>query len=467
MFVGRNHELKQLEQAYHATTSKLVAIYGRRRIGKSFLVEHFTKNKRLLVFEGLENETTPLQITQFTHDLALQLKDKVLLHVHFNTWEMVFDYLTDFFSKQNHKWVLFLDEFQWLAANQGRLVSLIKKYWDQHWKKQNILLILCGSVSSYMVKNVIKSKALYGRINLEICLGQLYPSEAMKLLRSKRCKEEIFKYLLIIGSVPKYIDALDPNHSLEKNINTLCFTQNGDLVEEYEKIFYSQFKEYKTYEQIIRLLQEGPLDLLSISKALKIPSGGGLLSYLTNLEKALFITCYTSYEKNLNSKNKKYKLTDEYLRFYFKYMQKNLKAIKVNATKNLFNLLVKDQWEPWLGHAFENFCLKNAEYLATKMGFNDQVISFGPYFKKESSGFQIDLIYVRADKTITLCEIKYHDRPITTKIIREVEKKCDLLSPFLPRGHTLEKALISQYGPDKHLNDANYFHHFLSIKELF
>ena len=105
--------------------------------------------------------------------------------------------------------MIFLDEFQWLAAGQSRLVSLLKKYWDNHWKKENVLLILCGSVSSYMYKKVIKSNALYGRIDWELCLDQFNPADSLEMLRSNRSMEEVLKYILIVGGVPKYLEQYD------------------------------------------------------------------------------------------------------------------------------------------------------------------------------------------------------------------------------------------------------------------
>jgi AAA+ ATPase superfamily predicted ATPase len=178
MFVGRQEELKELNELYHAKKSKLVVIYGRRRIGKSSLINTFCKDKMCLNFEGLEGEETANQIKSFTNDLIRQINDPILKSVHFKNWTEVFDYLTSYLIKHKKKIILFFDEFQWLAANQGTLVSLFKKYWDQQLKNLNVLIILCGSISSYMVKKVIRSKALYGRIDWEHQLGPISPSEA-------------------------------------------------------------------------------------------------------------------------------------------------------------------------------------------------------------------------------------------------------------------------------------------------
>jgi len=245
----------------------------------------------------------------------------------------------------------------------------------------------------------------------------------------------------------------------------MLFTENGILVNDYKKIFYSQFKEYKTYEEIVRYLKDQPRNLDEIALKLKIPSGGGMLSYLENLENALFVTSYIPYDKNTNSKLKKYKLTDEYLRFYFKYVEPNLKIISNNRKGNLFGKLVKPVWNTWLGFSFENFCLKNAMHLAEIMGFENHVVQWGPYFRRGDKGFQVDLIYLRNDKVVTVCEIKYYDKEVPVTIVHEIKRKCDLLD--LPRGYTLETALISRFGPDKALRELDYFHHYVEEADFF
>lgn len=465
IFVGREFEVAELNRLYSSNDSKLIVIYGRLRVGKSTLVENFIANKNHLRFEGLENLRTAGQLSQFIDDLGSQLNDPIIKHAKVSSWITIFDYLTRIFAEKKNKTILFLDEFQWLAAGQTKLVSLIKKYWDIHWSKQNVMLILCGSVSSFMVKKVILSKALYGRINWELCLQPLNPIESFQLLDSKRNELEILLYSFIFGGIPKYLREIDSRKSLDQNINKLFFTQNGIFTKEYQRIFYSQFKEHSNYEVIVRKLKDKPLSLDQIAKQLKIASGGGVKSYLDNLEKALFITSYVPYDKNDNSKLKKYKLTDEYLRFYLKFVEPNLKLISNNRKQNLFQQLVKSSWHSWLGYAFENFCLKNAYYLSELMGFSEYVLQWGPYFHRTDENFQIDLIYLRSDNVITLCEIKFHDKPISVSVVHEVECKCKLLE--LRRGYTVEKALISLYGPDQNLQELNYFNYCLQLGDFF
>ena len=464
-FIGRDLEIQELNKLYQSPEAKLVVIYGRRRVGKSRLVEQFMRGKKHLRFEGLERLRTKAQLTHFLEDMSQQLDDPLLREASLDSWTPIFDYLTKYFAQQDEKTILFLDEFQWLAANQTKLVSLLKKYWDQYWSKQKVLLILCGSVSSYMIKRVILSKAFYGRINWELCLQPLNPQEILELLNAKRSADEVLQYALILGGIPKYLKEIDTHQSFDQNINKLFFTRSSIFLREYKRIFYSQFKEYRIYEAIIRYLKDSPRSLREISLHLKMASGGGFKSYLENLETALFITSYVPYNRKETSKLKTYKLTDEYLRFYFKYIEPNHKLIAGNPNRNLFTQLIKPVWNAWLGFAFENFCLKNAGYLAEIMGFSDYVVQWGPYFQRGDDAFQIDLIYLRSDQVITLCEIKYSHDQIPVAIVAEVEKKCQLIQ--LPRGYTLKRALISRFGPDKALKQLNYFHHSIQASDFF
>lgn len=464
-FIGRKHELQNLNQLYKAKEGKLAVVYGRRRVGKSCLVDHFMQDKKHLRFEGLEQGRTQEQINQFLFDLSEQVDDALLKQVKLNSWLPVMDYLTKFFAETKDKYILFLDEFQWLAVNQSKLIGLLKKYWDQHWSKQNVMLILCGSVCSYMTKRVISSKAFYGRVNLELCLKPFDPAESCQLLGGKRNSDEVLLYLQVMGGIPKYLKEIDTQKSFDQNINKLLFTENGVLVNDYKKIFYSQFREYKIYEEIVKYLKDMPRTLNEIAVKLKTSSGGGIKSYLENLESALFVTSYTPYNKNESSKLKKYKLTDEYLRFYFKYVEPHLKLISVNRTRNLFSQLIKPVWKSWLGFSFESYCLKNAMYLAEIMGFAEHVVQWGPYFQRDDQGFQVDLIYVRNDRVLTLCEIKFYEKEIPITVVHEVKRKCELID--VPRGYTLETALISRFGPEKALRELEYFNYYVKADDFF
>jgi AAA+ ATPase superfamily predicted ATPase len=469
MFVGRDRELETLEEAYGSRSSQLAVIYGRRRIGKSSLVSRFAEGKpQFLWFEGIEGDQTPQQIRHFTESLRKQTADPLLRDIGFKAWDQVFSYLTERVvspARGKPKLILFFDEIPWMAAGRGRLISLLKYYWDNHWKPNNVMLILCGSVASFMVKRVIRSQALYGRITQEILLRGLEPNEAARLFRQKRSSEEILKYLLVFGGVPKYLEEVRLDRSFAQNMNRLCFSPSSPLAREVQRIFYSQFRESETYARIVMLLRDATCTFDEISRRLGIRSGGGLKLYLQNLQDAEIIRSFVPFNRGPRSKLRKYGLADEFLHFYFRFVEPNVTTIAESRSGRLFERFTRDAFHPWLGFAFERFCVKHAAHLAYVMGFDQDVLTASPYFEKGTEGYQIDLVYRRSDKVITICEVKYHDRPVGTKVIPEVERKCSLLP--LPRGHTCEKALISLHGPDRALHDSEYFDHFVVLSDIF
>jgi len=234
---------------------------------------------------------------------------------------------------------------------------------------------------------------------------------------------------------------------------------------EADKIFHSQFRKPDTYFRIMKLLADNLCSSKEIGEKAEIVSGGGFTSYIENLINADLVIPYTPFDKKPGAKSIKYALGDEFIHFYLKYMKPNAGLIDQSRSSRIFETVTQTGFEAWLGFAFERFCHKHAGFLAQIMGFADVVIQTGPLFGKSDERFQIDLVYKRVDKVVVVCEIKFSVNEIKTTVIPEMERKCGLLS--VPRGFSLQKALISLYGPDKALSDSRYFDHRVTIKEIF
>ena len=468
MFIGRKTEINQLESAYHSSKNELAALYGRRRIGKSALIETFLKDKPFVLrFEAIEAETAGKQLAHFSRQVTAQLNEPLLKSRPFRDWPEALDYITAKFinpALKGQKRILFLDELQWMASGRSKLVSLLKYYWDVHWKDHGLMLILCGSISSFMVKNVIRSKAFYGRLTLEMHLKGLLPAEARLMFRGRRSPEEILRYLLVFGCVPKYLEEINLHRSFNQNINALCFSADGLMFNEIKRIFHSQFRDPAVYLSMVSLLKKNPLTLNEISRSLKIPSGGGLKSYLDNLLLADMVMPYVPYGKKRTSKFTRYGLMDEFLHFYYSFMDPHLEMIQTSISTRKFETVAQSRFDIWLGFAFKRFCLKHAGLLARLMGFGDEILFAAPCFGRPGTPIQIDLVYERADKITTLCEIKHINTPVTTSIIPEMQRKISLFEA--PKGYSIEKALISLYGPDKPLAESGYFNHIITLKDL-
>jgi hypothetical protein len=312
-----------------------------------------------------------------------------------------------------------------------------------------------------MIGKVIKSKALYGRIDLEFNMGPLSPKDVSQMLKDKISVDETLKYMLIFGGIPKYIELINPKFSFNKNIQMLCFEKNAYFANEFEKVFYSQFKKHRIHEKIISLLSKENLTLEEISHKLKIASSGGLKRYLTELEDASFIRTASFEEK----KGKKYKLFDEYLIFYFKFIKPHLKLIQAGQSKNLFNEQIQSVWTPWTGIAFENFCFKNLSLIARILDIEGKIKNFGPYSSKKYQGAQIDLLIQTTEKVMYVVECKYYQKPVESSIIKDFDKKIKALTEF--KNYSFKKVLISPHGVSEELRESEYFDFVIKDEDLF
>jgi uncharacterized protein len=461
---GRDLEIALLEKSYKEDKSNLIALYGRRRIGKSYLLKTYCKTKKSVFIEGLENVDTPGQIINFQKEFYKQTNAPLLKNSPFTEWSEIFDFLSDYVEKQNEKIVIVFDELQWMSAGKTALISLLKMYWDQHLLPSNkVQFILCGSIASFMINQVIHGKALYGRIDLELQIKELSPYFARKIISGPISDTDFFHWYLTIGGVPKYYTLINPSMSYIKNMEALFFTDSGYLFNEMDKIFYSQFKEAKTYEKIIKSLQNNIKTSDQLSKDLKFPSGGGFLRYLDILEKARFIFGYKQFEAE-KSRIKKYKAADEYLRFYIKFVSPFKKIILNGSRKNIFKDEIALKWTSWLGYAFEHFCLKQNAIISKILDIDDKIIDYGPLFKTSENHFQIDLMFKTNEKEIYICECKYTNEPIQGDVIADMQKK--LLLYKAPKGYAVRKVLISTAGATKAVHASKYFDHIIDLEQI-
>jgi len=460
---GRFEELEVLKNDYESSKSTLIVCYGRRRIGKSFLLDSYTKKINHFKFEGLEAQNSSIQIQSFVKRIIENFKLTSLKAKSIKNWEEALTLLTQNIPNSSKKYIIFFDEFQWMTSGRSLLPALIKKFWDNDWKNKKVQLILCGSVSSYMINKVIKSKALYGRIGLELKIDFLPSRESILFFNKNKSSQEILKYLLVFGGTPKYLADIKQNLSFDQNIANLFFDKHFGYVNEFEKVFYSQFKEHRIYEKIINFLSSGPKNLIMISEHIQMKSGGGLRSYLKNLEDAQFIKGYFPDPQKEKSKTTHFRLIDPFLRFYFSFIYPHKTLIF--SSKNsilIMNKICAKKLDTFMGFAFENYCLINALEIAEKLKIDDKVESFGPMTIKNKA--QIDLLFFRNDKTIHLIEIKFKQDQIGTEIIIEIEKKVEAIKELYPE-YSIQKALVTLSHPHKKLLLSEYFEQIININD--
>ncbi len=467
-FVGRASELRDLGGFLSKSGPAVGVVYGRRRIGKSLLIQKALEDQCALVFEGLENRPKKDQIEALLFQLARQA-GSAAAGVATRSWREALFRLHPVLQKRPA--CIVLDEFQWLANYRREIVSDLKMVWEQYLSKvPGVKLILCGSIASFMTTKVVRSSALYGRTDLELHLKGFHLGEASELLRGKGL-DEVIEACLYFGGVPKYLDLVRDHPSVRAAVDELAFRENGYFVEEYDRIFTSHFGRNPDFRRIVSALAGHPGGLFrkQLVERAGLGVGGGLSEHLADLEAAGFISSAVPFDKDDGSRLVRYHLSDPYLRFYFAFIRPNLKKIRTAAQREMFARLAQTgRFHAWRGKAFEQLCIRHAWRIAEILGFSGVDFSFGPYFRapsRDKSGLQIDLLFSRADNVITLCEMKCSVSRVGTSVVREMERKAEFLQRAFP-SKTIQRVLVVHGEPTRDLVRTGYFYRIIRSEEL-
>lgn len=462
-----------MEEEYSRFSASLVVVYGRRRVGKSRLITEFYKDKKLWRFDGLEGQPKSRQIRSLLEQLSKITRNPIYASAHCNDWIDCFKLLHEAMTRSQHRLTLFLDEIPYMANRQQELVSALKWAWDNLWQnKPHFTLILCGSIASFMIHKVLRSSALYGRITLEICLKPLSLPETREFFDKAFSLREICNIYMICGGIPEYLKHFSNNKPLPHMISRISFCKDGYFTGEFDRLFKDVFLEEAIYKKIIKTLAKNrDLKVPELMDDLDISGGGGLSDCLENLESAGFIKSVIPWDRPDESKLRRYRLDDEYLYFYFKFIEPNLRKIRENTDIHWgLRLLHSRSYDSWAGLAFERLCLKHIPLIVKALHIDQLIQASGPYFRRSDNtrkGVQIDLMFVRHDPVITLCEIKYHDSLVGKEIIPEMERKEAVLEKMEKTAKRIERILITTLGVTKDLMDSGYFSRILLPEDIF
>lgn len=469
IFIGRLDEQKRILQTLHADEASIIIVYGRRRVGKTELIEHTLNEKKLLKLEGVEAGDTQAQIDRVLYQLSKAFGDSNISRMQFKNWLELFDFIADRISKG--KWILYFEELQWLAQYKDELISDLKYVWDNKLRHHpHLPLVLCGSSPSFMRNQVVHSKALYNRSTHEINLSELSLKETQQFLK-KRSHREIMDAYLTVGGIPEYLKRINQSSSIQIGICEQSFKKNSYFSDEKNRIFISSFATNVHYEKIIDYLSQVKFaNKNDIEKHLHITGGGNLTNVLKDLELCGFIERYVPYQADSHSNLVRYCIADSYLRFYFKFISPLSDRIQLGDFNNApLQALNMESYQRWLGFSFERFCRKHSLLIATIIGFSAVRYKSGAFFNratiKEEAGYQIDLIFDRADHVLTVCEIKYTQAKIGIDVIDSFEKKLNLIPDRANK--TIEKVLISASGASDSLIARAYFDRIITLEDIF
>ena len=472
MFVGRENELRSLKGLFDLKKGSIAVCAGRRRIGKSTLIQQFGRNaKTFLEFQGLpprEGITAKDQLNAFGEQLARQTS---LPKLNLESWYQAFSLLNGILK--NEKTVILLDEISWMAIRDKDFAGQLKIAWDTEFKHHaKLILVLCGSVSSWIEENILKSAGFVGRVSLKLTpeeLSLFHCNSFWSRTAGRRiAAKEKLRTLAVTGGVPRYLEEINPTLSAEENIRRMCFSREGFLFSEFDQIFQDVFsKRAPTYKRIISTLVHGTKSLSDIADHLKRERGGDLSQYLDDLSASGFISKDAVFKPGKKSVSKlaKYRLKDNYIRFYLRYME----PVKDKIEKDLFRDFALEglsEWETIMGLQFENLVLNNIRSVCTLLDINmNSVKSAAPYFQRTTQrkkSCQIDLL-IETKHTLYVCEIKFRNR-IPKTVIGEVQEKINRL--VSSKRYTIRPVLIYAGALASGIEEEDFFDRILNFEEL-
>lgn len=464
-FYGRIEELEDLERAYSSNRSELWVVYGRRRVGKTELLRRFAHGKRAFFFTG-GREPLHDQTRRFLSELADFSGQGMLRKLRGATWTDALSALEQQLALSPKKTLVVLDEFQWMCQGSLGAISDIQRLWDHRWKAgKHLHLILCGSAESFMTGEVLAQKSpLFGRRTASLRLEPLTASEGRGFFVG-RSLFEIAEALMCLGGVPAYLELFENASSVRKRLSDLAFSKGGYLTDEADHVFGEQLREKERYYEIVGLLAAEPTSLAGLARATGL-NKGQLNYYLERLLALGFVEKHRPITKTPRSKTIRYRLLDEYLRFYFTFIQPNLSKIRLQRKGYQFDRITAGTWDVFVGLAFEQLVARNISALLSAIEARDVVSRLGSYWHgttKKRRGVQIDLVIERDDGVTHLVECKWSKKPIGRRILSELEAKRNLYPN--PRGHTLEPVLVASAGATRAVLDSGL--HVVTLEELF
>lgn len=418
MIIGRIREQKLLEKVYLSKEAEFVVVFGRRRVGKTYLIREFFKQKKCQFFHatGLQKGDIKKQLKKFSDTLSETFFDNIPIKTPEN-WDEALRILHQKISNSKRKIVIFLDELPWMATKKSGLLQEIDYFWNKYWSSDpNIIFIVCGSAASWLIKKIIYNRGgLHNRITCQIKLTpfNLYETETYLTNRKiKLNKEHITSLYMALGGIPYYLRYVAPGLTAEENIQAILFDKDAPLKNEFDILFDSLFDDVDSYLELLNLIGRKKEGILrsELKSLVKLSGTGGRLSKnLQDLRATGFIDEHTPWDR---SNGEYYKLADEFTLFYLHWILPDKK--KIFLKNHWITQSQKPAYYAWAGYAFEAICMKHISQIihVLKIRAGSVIGSwrYVPRVQKED-GAQIDLIIDRNDNAMTICEIKYARQP--------------------------------------------------------
>lgn len=476
--ISRNQEVGILDALLKSKKSEFVAVYGRRRIGKTFLVREFFQSKsHFFMVSGLKDGTLNKQLEIFRDawDAFIGNQEPSVVPA---SWYDAFKKITEYAKNQKTKKpiVFFFDELPWLTTRKSGLLGALDHFWNLHWSQiSSLKLIVCGSAASWMLENIVNAKGgLHNRITNRIHLKPFTLAQSHEFVKRKGLKlnqSQLLELYMVLGGVPFYLEQLKKSLSVSQNINAICFDDNGLLIGEFDRLFKSLFEHGEEHLKLISLIAQkhGGIGRSELIETSGKTSGGHLTKCLEEQEAAGFIQ---SFRPSPGGKEIFYKVVDPYSLFYLKWIAPFKKSNK-KIVNNFWQSIVKTpQWANWSGYAFENICFGHVNQMLRALNLEGVCTSYSSYTIKgnvDQAGAQIDLLLERNDGAYTVCEMKFSKNQfiLDKQTAFSFAQKLQTLSQSLPNSPDIFFVLVTPKGLKKSIWSESLIDQVLDIEGLF
>jgi uncharacterized protein len=466
MLVGRVREQAVLREALESREAELVAVYGRRRIGKTFLVRHFFGPAIAFELTGTHDGTLPAQLEAFATALGRAMGSRAAL-ARPTSWADAFRsleaYLTSLPRKKRQnarkKYVVFLDELPWLATRRSGFLAAFEHFWNgwasaQPW----LVIVICGSSASWMLSHVVKERGgLHNRVTRRLRLGALSLAECEEYLRARHVelgRYQILELTMAFGGVPHYLNQAKPGQSAAQCIDRACFSPDGLLHDEFRHLYAALFERADRHEAVVRALAKarGGVDRHEALRAAKMASGGTATKVIDELVESGFVT--SSAPLWHKQRDALHRLADEYSLFYLTWIESQR-----GRTEGIWlKRRAGPRFRAWSGLAFENLCLRHVPAIKRALGIGAVETEDAPWVYRptdaDDQGAQIDLVIDRADQSINLCEMKFAESEfvLDKAYARELEQKREVFRRVTGTRKAVFLTLVTTYGlrPSEH-----------------
>lgn len=472
--IGRKDELAEMLSYLKDDKPHLLAVIGRRRVGKTFLIREAFKKNKVFEMTGLKDAETNKQLINFTLQMNSYFKNEEQ-HSIPEDWLRAFSFLSNAIDdlKPNIKPVVFFDEIPWIAVKKSGFTEALGHWWNNWASQRNIIVVICGSAASWMIEHIVNAKGgLHNRITKLITLMPFTLSETKEFLEAKRIKisnYQIIQIYLAIGGIPHYLEQIQKGKSASQNIQSMCFDKDGILKNEFENLYSALFDNAKNHIKVIKALSSKSKGLArqEILKISGMNDGGYFSEILKELETSGFITIFEPLEKK--KKDTLYRLTDEYSLFYLQFIEGKSKL----DSSNWIKISQSQEYKIWCGYAFENLCIKHANKIKEALGILGVQTKVNSFLHRKNKayekGFQIDLLIDRKDDIINICEMKFYaeEFSITADYAKNIRTKKEGLKTVTGTKKMIHITFITTYGVFENQNKIDLVDNDFDIEIFF